>query len=640
MQQTLSTKKFLFGLLSLCLIYIGFEFFLNAYTMLGVDEFWFAHRAFQYKDQFPYRDFAPYKTVLGYYFLLIPMLFSHNIIETLITIKNFLALLNACVIFFSGWWLTKFFSRTGILIAFTMMIISDIMLSYSTNIRVDLLAYWFCLFAVLFLLENRLLLAGLLLGLGFITSQKAIWYVFASECTLIVQYLFASYKNPEHIRFISKKTIGNFIRFNLMIAAVIICYLLFWTAMSDWQTVMHSVFIEARIMYQLDWYDDARKLFWTTILLYNPLPFLLSPLILMSLCVTYPDDRHYQQRVLIITFAFIILFCLIPYKQIFPYYTQVTLPIFLILYAAFFSWLLNIFKKNQAIIILVGRNKLWLGLAFHMAAIIYILFEFSLPKIYAIICIIPLLLGFHVTNHEKPSVEKMKKDSFLLLCISLAFVGGIYPLTLFTYKLINLNGAYQKAHILTMESLLTDGSDYLAGIELLYNKNQPIQGMRHLMGPAIDYLYQPTDKLRPVMLASLYEDPNATINSVITDLKKSSVKFYVNNYRMYNLPKKIKDYLATEYTHWWGSIYFYAPLISAGNQKIILKFSGNYMIDSDKQTKIQLDNKTYASHHIIYLPKGEHTTSSTSYFRLKLIPNELLFIDPRFYKEEIYQILF
>lgn len=93
-----------------CLIYISFEFFYHRYTMLAVDEFWFAHRIYQYKDGVPYRDFAPYKTIIGYYLLLPAMLLpGKTILQTLLAIKDELALINAIVLFISALWLTRFF---------------------------------------------------------------------------------------------------------------------------------------------------------------------------------------------------------------------------------------------------------------------------------------------------------------------------------------------------------------------------------------------------------------------------------------------------------------------------------------------------------------------------------------------------
>lgn len=622
--------RFLIGLSLLCLLYLGFELFYNYYAIFSVDEFWFAHRIYEYKDGLPYRDFAPYKTVLGYYLLLFPLLASDGILNALIFVKNTFALLNTCILLGSSLWLRRFFSDKAILSSLALLISAEIVLCYSTNLRVDLLGYWFCFFSLLFLLENRFVIAGFFLGLGFITTQKCIWYVAASNGALALQWwMFA--RNVTAFK--------NICRFNLAILAVIALYIGFWSWMVDANTVITSVFYEASAMYKLDWYDGARHLFWSAITTYNPLLFLLWPLTLISLVVTSRQDKQYQKRLFATTYAFIILLLLVPYKQVFPYYMQVTIPVFFVLYTAFSDWLYKVFNPNYTLKLLISKRELTLFLAFYIVLVCSAFISFQLPDAYLLLCLIPMLLGVYINNQA--AFKQQFSSLFLnLIVITAIFVGGVYPLILLTSKLIHLNGSYQKAHIQTMNYLLRDGSDYVAGIELIYNKTQPIAGMRHLMGPAIDYLYEPTEKLRPVMMPSLYGDPNATAASVIAAFRQSSVKFYVNNYRMEALPPTIKHYLASEYQHWWGSIYLYAPEIAKGKEKITLKFSSNYLIQSDQTDVIYLNAKPYQPNTVVYLSKGDYVSQAKNTYRLKLIPQETgLYNDVRFTNDEAANVI-
>src|SRR3990167_10187621 len=105
---------FSYTLCGLCLAYLAAAYFINATMMIGVDEFWFAHIVQYYKHNIPYLYFAPYKTVLGYYLLLIPFSITHSLIGTLIFAKNMIALCNAMVLFIAACWLTRFFSKTAI----------------------------------------------------------------------------------------------------------------------------------------------------------------------------------------------------------------------------------------------------------------------------------------------------------------------------------------------------------------------------------------------------------------------------------------------------------------------------------------------------------------------------------------------
>lgn len=615
----LSTRNFIYGLLILSFAYLAFTFWFNAYAMISVDEFWFAHRIYQYKDGLPYRDFSPYKTVLGYYLLLLPMTISHGIINTLIFTKNFIAVINAACIFLASLWLSRSFSRTGVLASVALLVCMEITLTYSTNIRVDLLGYWFCLFSFLYLLDKRYYAAGLLLGLGFTVSQKSIWYVFASNAVL-----FCNLITNKHYR----QYIMDGIKFNAAAGAVIAAYLLFWSLLAGWQNVFNNVFIEAAAMYHLDWYDATRQLYWYVILIFNPLAFMLWPLTCISLLISVADDTAYHARRTAIVYASTIMLCLIPYKQVFPYYMQVTIPAFLILYAAFFSWLnLLLNDRNQPVCIL-SKTWVYLALTGYTAASIALILIMHLPLAYLLVNIMPLVIALKLCKTS---------DLRALLACSAVFLGVIYPACLYIPKLINLNGSYQKANLAAMNTLMRDGSDYTAGIELIYNKTQPVAGLRHLMGPAIDYLYNPDKKLLPVMTAALYEDPNATPDTINQALLQSQVKFYVNNYRMHALPPKIQAFLAANYQHLWGSIYSYAPQIPAGINLAAIKFSGDYLIQTS--APVMLNGKRYHNGEHIKLGVMRLRTRAQEPFRLQLI-DQALILDPAYQQDEWEKIIF
>ncbi len=555
--------SFTLALSMLCATYFVAEHFINAYMIISVDEFWFAHLLERYQHHLPYRDFSPYKTVLGYYLLLLPAAFTgKDLISSLILIKNAIAAWNALLLFAASFWLTRFFSKPAVLMSLILLLASDLMLTYSTHIRVDLLAYWFGLFSCLCLMETLSrhalkydVLGGVLMGLGFATSQKVVWYILASHIAFGLVWLGSADK-----RSLFKKI---FI-FDIALFSVVIIYLSLWALSSSWQTVWHNVFDEAATLYHLDWYALSRGLFWSYTLSFNTLLFLLCPVTLLALRNMDLQDATHQHRLFAITYALTVVVCLIPYKQVFPYYMQVMIPMFLILYAAFFSWLLATLNATE-------------------------------QKIF------PLFI-------------------LLILC------GILYPLVLFSQKLVALDGAYQKANLGLLETLLQDGSDYVAGIDLIYRKDQPIAGMKHLMGPAIDYLHHPTEKLKSVMLASLDQDPNASQASVIHALAHSRVKYYVNNYRMQALPPQIKTYLNNQFTHLWGSIYTYAPLIPTGSHIIPIRFSGTYRIVSSDATQ---NGKK------VKLTQGNHRFTARTAYRLKLIvaiPKEIS-LDQRFQED-------
>lgn len=600
-------NSFLPALCLLCLTYVAFQFFFTYYATISVDEFWFTHWINRYRYGLPYRDFLPYKTTLGYYLLLPVLLYSKGWLDPLLNIKNALAIVNALLFFISALWLSKFFNKWAVLITTTLIITAEFVLSYSTNVRVDLLAYWFCLFSVLLLYEKRFLLPGILLGLAFLTSQKAIWYIAASNIALTFSWLmfFRNWSECKRIML-----------FNLSFLLTVLSYIIFWSILSSFHSVIHSMFYEAYIMYQLDWYEEARKLFWQITLFYNPLLFLLWPIAILILFIRNDSDEEYKKRFFAIIYGACILLALIPYKQVFPYYMTATIPAFLLLYTAFFSWLITLSTIPDATLKTVREpsgkivGTIITILFAYITCFAYVAYLFKLPLAYLLILFIPLLLLIFV----------FKKTEFLLIKLiglCMLFVGCIYPLTLFFLNLPLRNGEYQRANLAVARSLLSDG-DYLAGIELFYDKNQPIEGLRHLDGVAINYLYDTSDKFKPVMLESLYRSPNITLKNTIENLKKSKVKFYVDNYRIQALPPLLKVYLSENYEHYWGSIYTYAPLIKAGADSFILKFNGEYQVESKEA--VMLNGKQIHPFSLITLMAGKYRTHTNENYRLKWIP--------------------
>lgn len=597
---------FLISILILCTAYFLFEIFYSYYMMLSVDEFWFTHWIYRYKSGLPYRDFSPYKTVLGYYLLLPAVLYSKS---PLIFLKNVLAALNTCCFFVSGYWLKKFFHERAVLFTLALVMSAEFVLTYSTNIRVDFLAYWFCFFSVLLLFEKKYGFAGIILGLGFLTSQKAIWYIAASNLALFI----TAYSHRKNL----PKTCGPFfsqiIIFNISIVCTLCVYIFIWSLFAGLKPVLQNVFYEAYLMYQLDWYAQARKLFWGITLTYNPFLFLFWPAALLCLSFKLENKIIFSQ-----IYGASILVFLIFYKQVFPYYMTATVPAFLILYCGFFTWLFDPAEKK------CFYPKLCLiFLIVYIGLFIWIAVNYHFPIAYGLI---PCLAAVLILK---------KKYQPILLSLGILFSSCIYPLIFYSLTFSEKAGNYQKYNLTLAESLLKQGGNYLAGIELFYDKNQPVVDLRHLDGVAINYLYAPTEKLRSTMLSSLYRTPDATIDNAIKHLKQSDVKFYVNNYRIHALPPKIRNYLDHEYEHFWGSIYLYAPLFSPHQKIISLKFSGKYQLES--ANSISINGQELKPNSIMSLKQGLQQCVASQGFRLKLIPEDTPIKLDESYKQDQWQ---
>jgi hypothetical protein len=604
------SNSFLLALTLLCAAYLVFQFFYTSYEILCVDDFLFAHRIYDFKHALPYRDFAPYKTVLGYYILWLPMMLSHGIIQPLLNTKHLIVVINTAVIFSASFYLRHYFSKIAILLTLLLLFCAEITLVYSTNIRVDLLGYWFCLISVLLLLENKNALAGLFIGLGFLTTQKVLWYIAASDAALGVYWLSVNFR---------KETLKNIIVFNAACVLTVASYILFWGVIDNFQTVLSSVFYEAYLMYHSDIYDSTRKLFWTITVHNNTLLFLLAPTTLLSLLIKPAEDEAYGKRVFILVYSAVILFGLIRFKQVFPYYMVALIPVFLLLYSAFFSWLLQLIRQSQSVLV-VGKMGVWAAVILNLAILIYLVNLLSLANINLFIGLIPIIIGLTATGTPK-NIYLAMRDARLEIIATIIFTGCVISLAQFINSSQLYNNHYQRTMLSLATNLLNEknGGDYVAGIEFFYNKTQPIDGMRQLDALAMTYLYHPTEKYQKLMLASFYNSA-VTKAQVLTELKKSQIKLYINNDRMRALPATIQEYLHSQYEHYWGSIYLYAPLTQAGSGQTEIKFAGKYLLEISG-TAIQLDGRDIEPDSIFELTQGQHAYAAQTSFRLKLLPN-------------------
>jgi hypothetical protein len=607
MQATLniteSLQKFYWIIGSLCLVYLAIQLGFISYEKLTVDDLWLSYHTYQFKSLLPYRDFSPYKTALGYYLLLIPLEFFHGVILPLLCTKAFIAFINTLLLSLTSIWLKRFFSEKAIITSLLLLIFAQFFLNYSTEIRVDIFAYWLCLTSILLIFENKFILAGIASGLSFAVSQKALWYVIAANCALGGYWIYHAY---------SLKLFRQIVHYNFTILLLIILYIGFWSYFAGIHAVMNNVFYEAYLVFSMDSYDYGRLVLWQFILLNNPLYFMLLPLALLSLFIIPEQDKHRGLRILITLLSAVILFSIIAYKQPFPYNMPATFPAFFVLYAALFSWLHAVFCSRSLKIIFPGKMALLSFLYVYGLSLLYLIHYFSLPLTNIFICLIPAALAVRIITPEC-------RQGLLHIVMSITMIMGVaLPAYLFSKLIPDMNGQYQKYILNLSDIILANGGDYVAGVPLFYNRKLSIPGLKHIVVPSLNYLYHPSEKLRPVMnLPSLYLTPT-TSEQIIDALKSSSVKLYVNNERLEKIPTVIKNYLATEYQHYWGSIYLYAPTVAAGTRTVNIKFSGRYTVNS-KSTVI-LNSTRMQPGSVAFLDAKQYLSNASETYRLALTP--------------------
>jgi hypothetical protein len=602
-----SNRRYSFGILGLILTYLVFELFFIPNAALFRDEFWFAHHIYQYTLYMPYRDFLPYKPVLGYYLLSIPMYFAHSVLNPLYYIKQEIAIINSIMMIVTAMWASQFFQRKAILLTLSILILSQLFLVISTELRVDMLASWFGLISVLCILSRRSALAGFIAAIGFLISQKALWFFVATNAALGLSWVFISR---------DKKTCWDIIKFNVVTLVSIAFYIVIWAHYSSLNTVLNSVFYEGYIQSKIVWYHKIYYQCWQLILLSGPLFVMLWPLTWISMLIGHVVAETKKRRFFILIYSSVMMLMLLSYQQAFPYNMVLSVPIFFLLYSDFFSWLFTLFDNPIPLIKLSERKIFWY-LSIYSIFTVAVLIIFGMPNAYFFILTIPVCLGLYI--YKPQDIEPVYKA---LIFVTILFIGIIYPLIrsgISAYLEYQYNG-YQRSNILMVSQLLNEGGGYFAGTPLLYQEDQAIPGLKNLIGPSVDYLNHHNENVLPILIASLYLTPR-TSQQILQDLYKQPVKLYVNNNRIEALPKTIQAYLQSQYQHFWGSIYLYAPTVLQNQQRFVIKFDGLYRVATDPKHNVVIDHKIIKNNAVIKLSKGMHKNDSHLIFRLQYQPD-------------------
>ena len=150
-----------------------------------------------------------------------------------------------------------------------------------------------------------------------------------------------------------------------------------------------------------------------------------------------------------------------------------------------------------------------------------------------------------------------------------------------------------------------------------------------MIGPQLEFLSTPSDKMAALLLPSLYLSP-ANTEQILQDFEKYPVKVIMTNCRMLLLPPRIQTYLHTHYQHFYGSVYLYAPLISKSQLNFFLKFGGKYRITAKPKSHIRIDGKRFRAGQLISFKQGDHLSDANVNYRLVLVPNITMQLDPAF----------
>lgn len=341
----MTAVRFRWWMLLIVVVYVAIELVYMQSVPIVMDEFDGVYDAYRLRHDVPYRDFRPYKTVLGYYIQLPATFAASSVWGRILALKMEMIAINVLMLVAAAAYCSRFLSRRAVLIASALLVASTPMLERSTEIRVDMLTAWAGLWSFLFLVRRRYALAGFLCTLSFAISQKAALYVIASNAVLVAAIFFDEDR---------RRAIRGFFVFNSVSAAALALYVACWALVAGPAAVLQATFISAVGPATTHGYA-IRWQFWSQLLARNFMFAGLAAIAIVTLLARRDVPRH--SRAIAIYSLVVALQCAV-YAQPWPYFFVILFPTLFVAVAAF----LDLFTE--------GRVPLWVSVT-AMVAIIY-----------------------------------------------------------------------------------------------------------------------------------------------------------------------------------------------------------------------------------------------------------------------------
>ncbi len=191
------------------------------------------------------------------------------------------------------------------------------------------------------------------------------------------------------------------------------------------------------------------------------------------------------------------------------------------------------------------------------------------------------------------------------LVVGLCFVlGVILPLFRIPTNLSRDSG-FQREMVVLAEHVLAPRDTYLAGVDLLKGREQPVGTLRWLDTP------------RRAMIQRLSVDGQ---DALLDSLRRSRLKVVIDNYRLAELPPSLLEFIASETTPLWGNLRIYGPSVGSGYRAVVVKFTGRYRVLVPAGGTASIDTRRVTPGGAVDLTEGAHQARSSHGFRLKLLP--------------------
>src|SRR5258707_7836737 len=176
-------------IIGLTLFFLGLETYYALPRPLSHDEFTGVWSVVEVASGVPYRDFEPYKPVLGYYVQLLLLQLATDTWSGYLAIRLGMTYLAVATLFLGALWLRRMFRADAVCLAYALLVVMTSLVEWAIEVRLDMLTALVGFVSLLCLLNRRVAAAGALAGLSFLISQKGTMYALAGGVALLACFV-------------------------------------------------------------------------------------------------------------------------------------------------------------------------------------------------------------------------------------------------------------------------------------------------------------------------------------------------------------------------------------------------------------------------------------------------------------------
>jgi hypothetical protein len=174
--------------------------------------------------------------------------------------------------------------------------------------------------------------------------------------------------------------------------------------------------------------------------------------------------------------------------------------------------------------------------------------------------------------------------------------------------MLRQDNRYQRHMVEITSALLRPDEKYLAGVDLVYDRQQTSAPLRRMS-------HQRRLQLSHADRAEIFE--------LVTELRKDPPKVLIRSERYRAFPSAVRRFLEANYADFWGGIRIYAPGFQALSHDLTLAYPGVYRASTADGSNVMVNGRWMSPGTTMSLPRGLVQIRASSAGRLTLTAPEV-----------------